>query len=498
MKNDNLGFYLTFALLGLASQASAQSVSDLQGVTPPQPTPSHAAALPKIESRPAEPSATVGGQTVALQSVEISGNKAIESAILLGQLGDIKGRRLDMAGLTALSDQLGIYYRASGYPFAQVYLPPQSLKDGKLEINVIEGSYGVVSAAGLHNLPASAQPFLNYGLESGDPILNSKLERTLLILDDQPGIKVKPVLKPGAQQGQADLIVNVERSSDVKAELGLDNTGARSTGQYRTRASLYVNSPFLFGDRISLNGLYTSEAMWLGSLDYEMPLGSSGLRGQIGYAHTSYQLAGAFTALDAKGLANVTTAKLSYPVVRSQATNVLLSVGLQHKDLEDHFGTGDITRKKSSNGVPLGLQFDKRDTLLGGGVSYGSLSWLSGQLRLDAAMMATDATTAATQGRFNKVTLDVARIQKIAGDLSFYGRYSGQWANKNLDSSEKFNLGGYYGVRAYPVGEGAGDKGWLTQLELRYSIDGATPFFFYDFGQTNINARPWVLNSTQN
>ena len=233
----------------------------------------------------------------------------------------------------------------------------------------------------------------------------------------------------------------------------------------------------------------------LGSVDYEMPLGSSGLRGQIGYAHTSYQLAGAFTALDAKGLANVTTAKLSYPVVRSQATNVLLSVGLQHKDLEDHFGTGDITRKKSSNGVPIGLQFDKRDTLLGGGVSYGSLSWLSGQLRLDAAMMATDATTAATQGRFNKVTLDVARIQKIAGDLSFYGRYSGQWANKNLDSSEKFNLGGYYGVRAYPVGEGAGDKGWLTQLELRYSIDGATPFFFYDFGQTNINARPWGPNS---
>jgi len=126
----------------------------------------------------------------------------------------------------------------------------------------------------------------------------------------------------------------------------------------------------------------------------------------------------------------------------------------------------------------------------------GALTWLAGRLSLDDALAATDASTAQTLGSFNKINLDVARIQKIAGDLSFYGRYSGQWASKNLDSSEKFNLGGYYGVRAYPLGEGVGDKGWFTQLEVRYAVGAVTPFVFYDFGQSSANVQPWDANSS--
>jgi hemolysin activation/secretion protein len=242
--------------------------------------------------------------------------------------------------------------------------------------------------------------------------------------------------------------------------------------------------------------MVSEEQMWLGALDYMAPIGYSGLRGQIGYAHTSYQLSGQFSALDAVGVANVTTAKLSYPLVRSQASNLLLSLGLQHKDLRDDYRAAGVVRNKSSNAVPVGLQFDKRDALLGGGVTYGSLTWLSGRLSLDDALTASDAT-AQTLGSFNKINVDVARIQNIAGNLSVYGRYSGQWASKNLDSSEKFNLGGYYGVRAYPLGEGVGDKGGFTQLEVRYAVGSVTPFFFYDFGHSDTNAQPWGASSSR-
>lgn len=55
-------------------------------------------------------------------------------------------------------------------------------------------------------------------------------------------------------------------------------------------------------------------------------------------------------------------------------------------------------------------------------------------------------------------------------------------ATKNLDSSEKFSLGGASGVRAYPTGEGTGDEGWLTQIELRYSMGSTIPYAFYDHG----------------
>lgn len=498
MKNNKMAYSIALALLGYAAQTLAQSGVELQGTKPPQPLPSDAAVLPNVQAAPVPQSMTAGGPAVTLQLVEITGNKAIDTATLLRQLGEVKGKRLDMAGLNALANTLSSYYRAMGYPFAQAYLPPQNLKDGVLRINVIEGRYGVVTAVGKDNLPAGAQPFLDYSLKHGDPIQNQQLERTMLILDDQPGMKIRPVLKPGASQGEADLIVGVERSSNVSGELGLDNTGARSTGEYRARGALFLNSPFQYGDKVSLNGMYTNEHMWLGSADYEAPLGASGLRGQIGYAHTSYQLGGQFTNLDAQGFAKVTSAKLSYPLIRSQATNVLLTLGVQHKNLEDDYRAINMSRTKSSDNVPVGLQFDKRDALLGGGVTYGSLSWVTGKLDLDAGTATTDATTARTQGHFSKINLDVARIQKVAGNLSFYGRYSGQWADKNLDSSEKINLGGYYGVRAYPLGEGVGDRGWFTQLELRYAINTVIPFIFYDFGKSYVNAHPWDANSNAN
>lgn len=493
MKISKLNHFVALALLAWVGQASAQSSPGLQEAMPPQPTPS-GAVVPKIE--PAPPAApAVGGARVELQSVRISGNTALSTETLLSALGDVKGQRFDMAGLNALAAKLEALYRAGGYAFTQVYLPAQDMKDGVLQIAVLEGRYGVISAAGTDKLAAGAQPFLNHGLKRGDLIQNTALERSLLILDDQPGMKINPVIKPGAAQGEADLTVNVERDSYTSAEVGLDNTGARSTGAYRLHGLLDINSPFRYGDKISLNGMLTDEQMWLGSIDYMAPIGASGLRGQIGYAHTSYQLGGQFSALDAVGIANVTTAKLSYPLMRSQAANVLVSLGLQHKDLQDDYRAAAVVRNKSSNGVPVSLQFDKRDALLGGGVTYGSLTWLAGRLALDEALTRGDVD-AQTRGSFNKINVDVARIQKVTGNVSFYGRYSGQWASKNLDSSEKFNLGGYYGVRAYPLGEGVGDKGWFTQLEMRYAVGAATPFVFYDFGQSDANAEPWEASAS--
>ena len=115
---------------------------------------------------------------------------------------------------------------------------------------------------------------------------------------------------------------------------------------------------------------------------------------------------------------------------------------------------------------------------------------------LNGAFAATDAATAQTAGHFNKYNLDIARIQKLPGDFALYGRYSAQWTSQNLDSSERFGLGGIYGVRAYPLGEGMGDRGWLGQIELRYLAGPYTPFVFYDAGRSDTNARPWDTASS--
>lgn len=76
--------------------------------------------------------------------------------------------------------------------------------------------------------------------------------------------------------------------------------------------------------------------------------------------------------------------------------------------------------------------------------------------------------------------------------MALFANFSGQSASKNLDSSEKFILGGPNGVRAYPGSEGSGDSGWLANVEARYDLPGTALgslqlIAFYDTGSIKLH-----------
>jgi hemolysin activation/secretion protein len=178
-------------------------------------------------------------------------------------------------------------------------------------------------------------------------------------------------------------------------------------------------------------------------------------------------------------------------MLRARGT-LSMTLDYQHKWLHDEQGAVGTSADKSSDNIVAGLRFDWRDALLGGGVSWGSFDWTHGRLHLDDALIASDALTARTQGHFEIQTLDLARVQQIGGPVSVYAHVVAQRASRNLDSSERFGLGGTQGVRAYPSGEGYGDEGALLQTELRFRVRDFTPFAFYDTGRVRINADPWA------
>ncbi len=481
----------TLSLACLAAQtAFAQSAPDagqtLQQLAPRVQPP---AASTPLSIQPPTPAATpAGGALLTLKAVSISGATVFSESELLEVLGPVTGQSHDLAGLRTLAARIDAHYRAAGYPFARTVIPAQSLSDGQLRLQVVEGRYGQVSAISADPiLAAGAQPFLQ-ALQSDALIEGSALERTTLLLDDLPGLRAAPVLRPGAAPGTGDLLVQVSPEQRVSGELGYDNHGNRFTGYHRLRGQLTVNEVLAFGDQLSLRGLYTSEQLWLGALGYSAPLGHQGWRLQLGYAHTAYELGKEFANLDANGTARVTSAGLSYPLVRSQRSNVTASATLQHKQLRDDVDTTQSSERKRSGSLPLALQFDHRDQLGGGGITYGNLSWTPGHLNLDATLLAAD--TLGTAGSFQKINLDLVRAQALQHGFSAYLRFSGQVANKNLDSSEGMSLGGAGGVRAYPTGEGTGDEGWLTQFELRYALGAYTPYAFYDHGSIRTDAQP--------
>jgi hemolysin activation/secretion protein len=78
--------------------------------------------------------------------------------------------------------------------------------------------------------------------------------------------------------------------------------------------------------------------------------------------------------------------------------------------------------------------------------------------------IAINAATLDTAGHYGKLWGQLEILRAIGSSLVSF-RMSGQMASRNLDSSEKFQLGGYNGIRAYPEGEAAGDQALLGRLE---------------------------------
>jgi hemolysin activation/secretion protein len=428
-----------------------------------------------------------GGRQVRINAVQIDGNTAIDSDSLVGLLADAQGQQFDLAGLRDLADRVGAFYQQRGFLFARAYLPPQELSEGVLRIQVLEGQYGQIRAIATDpSWAAQAEQFLS-ALQPGAVISSAALERATLILGDQPGVLAVPLMQPGSQVGSGDLEVEVTRAETWVGSVGADNQGNRYSGRNRLQFNLDWNSPLRLGDQISLRSLVSDEKLWLGSLAYNTPLGSKGLRASVSYAHTDYQLGKEFASADATGTAKVSNLGLSYPLLRSNNANLKASAAYQHKRLQDN--KAGISEGKSTDALVLGFDFDRRDGLGYGGISFGNLSMTPGKLKFAGPQYPQDENQ--TLGRFTKINLDLIRVQNLsASGLSFFGRVSAQMADKNLDSSERITLGGASGVRSYPNGEATGDQGWMTQMELRYAVGGVVPYVLYDMGKVQINKAP--------
>lgn len=438
------------------------------------------------------------GPRLRVRGFDIAGNTALDAAELTALLADLAGRELSLAELREGARRITRRYRERGYPLARAWLPQQEIADGLVRIEVLEGRYGEVRINNPAGLRAAALAPLA-ALRPGEVVRAGPLERGLLLTRDLAGVEVRSTLQPGASVGTTDLAVDLLPGRFFSGGLEADNFGNRYTGEYRLSGRLEVNNPLGLGDQLSLRLLASDAAQLYGRLAWEGAAGPWGTRFGIGHAQMRYELDKDFAVLDAHGRARIHSAWLRQPLVRGRDVSLFLAIQFDAKRLTDEIDLFASRDEKRSRLWATTLHGNGADDWLGGGLSRAALTWSSGRLDLDdPASRALDAVTTRSAGHFDKFSLSLARLQRLAGPFSLYGQFEGQWARDNLDSSEKFVLGGAYGVRAYPQGEAAGDQGWLAKLELRYALAPAWQLSaFTDHGAVRINRDPWAAGRNE-
>lgn len=436
------------------------------------------------------PEAPATGQTVVVQAFKFEGNTLLSNEQLTEALSTLVGKPLDFARLQSSAVLVADLYRSKGW-VVQTYLPEQDIARGEVRIAIVEAVFGQTRITGdaIQRLPPQrVLETMAKQQATGQFLSMTALDRGLLLADDLPGVSVSGSLAPGQKNGQTDLLLQLADEPLLTGSMMADNTGSVSTGTNRALATFSLNSPAGLGDAMSLSLMSTPGSRY-GRAGYSLPLGVDGWRVGVNASRLDYELVSAdYASLNASGYSNTSGAEITYPIVRSRAFNLNSSLTAEHKKYFNVSG-GSTTSAYSNTPVSLGLSGNSFDTLGAAGANAFLAVVTAGRLNLNgSATQEGDANTTRTAGKFAKLRYALSRQQQLVRGVSFYTALSGQWAQKNLDSSEKFYLGGSTGVRAYPSSEGGGSKGQLLSIELRWQLpEGLNLVGFYDHGQVTQN-----------
>jgi len=433
-------------------------------------------------------------ERMMVNSIHISGNSKIATAELEALLTDLVGREDTLAELNEGAANITAYYHQRGYIVSRAYIPPQEIKDGALMISVQEGRIGEQRVNNQSRLSDQrADEYLSV-IESGEVLQAEPVNRALLLLNETPGVgAARGSLQPGASVGTADIVVELLPSSPYSGQIQLDNYGNYYTGENRLGAELALNSPLKVGDLVTFRALTSGKDLTYGYIAYQIPVGGSGLRVGGTYSGTSYSLGKELASSQSHGTATVAGLFTVYPFIRSHETNLTGTITVENKHLNDVTATNPSDKQVKV--ATFDLTGNLEDRFGGGGISLFDLSLSPGILSMDDASLMNDQQqgSAHTNGSFIRLNFNINRLQRLDNTDSLSLALSGQFSNKNLNSSEQFSLGGIYGVRAYPQGEAFGDEGLLLNLALRHNFTQTLQgVVFYDAGSITINHDPYL------
>ena len=463
--------------------------------------------IPKLIEKKEEKPLLKEGEKVKVTSFVFKGNKIITTEELESFVKKYIDTELTFNEITQAVVSISLLYERKGY-LAQATLPEQNITDGIIQVNILEAHFGGTTYLPMGNgekpnvRESRVMDIVYPSSKVNGPLDLKRLERGILLANDLPGIGVGANLKPGQEVGHTDVEVQIENRARFNTSILADNYGSRSTGYERVLVSANLLNPLRLGDDLNATILKTAGTEYI-RLNYSLPVGNDGLRIGSNATYLEYKvITNEFKSLGPNGHSAGFGLEASYPIYRSRDKNLNLDFDYDVKAFKNNTIT-EVTSDYYTRIFSTSLSGDFVDQwLLDGATNNAKFVFDHGKNDLkNSPNYATDISNSHTHGIFNRAQLSFRRDQFLKNDYTLVIKGSGQLTDHNLDSSQKFYLGGPTGVRAYPSSEGSGSEGYLLNLELKKDLPfNLTGSIFYDEGYVrqnvdNFDASGVVINA---
>jgi hemolysin activation/secretion protein len=420
------------------------------------------------------------------------------------------GKPVTMDRLNALIRDVILYYRRHDRPVVDVVVPEQEITGGVIQVVVLEGKVGKVSAEG-NKWFCTKSIEGEVRLHPGGPISAKKLLQDVAWLNRNPFRSTDVVFTPGKETGSTDIVLQTTDRFPVRFYAGYEDSGNDLTGYERWYTGFNWGDAFFLGHQLNYQFTTSSdfEELTAHSGSYIAPLPWRHVLTVFG---ASSSTSGDVPGFDLNGAGAQLGGRYEIPLPAITAhyqQSLIFGYDWKQSDNSLEFGPTPVNASTTDTGQ---FVFAYKGTLID---DWGSFS-ISPQVYWSPFGLWDHQTNAdyasvrpGASPDYAYFRLDLSRVTQLPWNFSLINELTWQVVDTNMLPSEQMNMGGFNAVRGYDDRNLSNtDEGWVVRNELRTPPVSLLQFFkndklrdqlqflfFFDFGVANAYAGPITLNN---
>lgn len=409
--------------------------------------------------------------TIIVQQFQVIGSTVFTQEQLAEILAPFTNRPISFVELLQAVDTVTELYRQQGYITSGAFIPPQTLENGTVKVEVVEGEVESINITGLERLkPVYIRSRLE--IATAVPLNQNRLLNALQLLQLDPLIaNLSAELAAGSRPGLSILDIKLQEADAFSAQLTLDNQGNPSVGTDRRIAQLTHNNLLGFGDSINVRYYNTDGSNVLDDASYTFPINPYNGTISFRYYYNSSEVTQQpFDQLDIES--NSSTYELTYrqPLYQTPTEDFVLGLTATREESETSLlgipfplsrGADDDGQTKVS-----ALRFFQEYTKRSNREVFAARSQFS--LGIDA--FGSTINDEQPDSQFFLWRGQAQYLNLLTPDTLLLLRSDLQLSPQALVALEQFSLGGDLSVRGYAQDAILADNGLFASVEIRTTI----------------------------
>ena len=434
---------------------------------PPLPPPLQPPVVPP-EKRERLP-----GLRVIVRAINVLGSTVFTPDELAKVTAPYTNRELTSEDLEALRQALTLHYINKGYVTSGALIPDQTVTEGVLTVQIIEGKLAGIEVEG--NRWFLASYFQNrITLGAGPPVKVDALQERLQLLQTDTRIeRINAELRPGIVRGESLLHVQVREANPFKAWLEFNNYQSPTVGAEQGLVTVADQNLTGLGDILSLQYGRSSGVDPILNFRYALPINAHDTT--VSAQYRRFDLAvkeEPFKALDIQNKAEIFALAVRQPLYRTVQQEFAVALSAEHETNKTFLlGAPFEFVPGATNGVfrVSALRLSQEWTRRTPDEVMSALSRFS--LGIGALGATATADPALADGRFFSWLGEAQWARQLQPwRIQLLTRVTLQLSNDHLFPLEQFAVGGRYSVRGYREYSFVRDNGFLWSFETRVPV----------------------------